>query len=196
MFSNKDVLEKLEQLDIRLNSLEEQLLKQLESAATKEHIEGVHDKFRELHDHLGALEAEKAFLGNWKNNVQELTKLTKEFGKRVNSLKTLEVGAAKKIDDRTKKSVDEKLRFLDEIHERYKDVQKNLSTVFKSTDKVSSHVEELVAISKQVKKADFELTKHAAKLKIDNDEIMRLRAENDKLKDIIAKQRRTPGPQF
>lgn len=196
MFGNKELVEQLQALHDRMDKVERSFEEGMSSLATREHVEGVHEKFTELHNHLGALEAEKASLRDWKNNVKEMTRLTKEFSKRVNSLKAFENGAAKRIDERAKKSVDEKLQFLDSIHERYKDVQKNLSIVFKSTDKVSGHIQELLTISKQIKKADFDLTKHAAKLKVDNDEIVRLRAENNKLKDIIAKQRRTPGPRF
>ena len=82
------------------------------------------------------------------------------------------------------------MNFLYETEKEYREFYESMSETKKEISSIMQEIRKFSEIAKTISKADFDLTKYANILKKEDSEKLHLMRENDKLKQLISKERR------
>ena len=190
MLTNKKELEKINESITNLSSIKEELKKDF-SELTNLQFNNQKNSLDEINKRLNDLEERNHFLSqNFEQEISKTTELNSLLKKRVDSFKLFEEMARKKIMEDVKFEISKNLQSMFETTKKYKELENYLLVLNKKIDNLSSEINKFQQISSQIKTADFELEKYVKSVSKEDAEKLRLMRENEKLKMLIAKQRR------
>jgi methyl-accepting chemotaxis protein len=125
------------------------------------------------------------------SEIETISQLSESLQKRINSFKLIEDNIKKKFCEDTKIVISEKLDFLNSIGTHYKALMENTNSIKKEIQEIIPQIKDFKEISRNIQKSDFELSKYANYIAKEDKEKLRLMQENERLKQIIAKERRS-----
>lgn len=158
----------------------------------KKRIQDTEKEFKQkLHSYE---EAGKQIIDEKRQSISKLNKICDDFQKELNDFKTLKTKLRTDVIEKATSEMKEELRTyllnvrgnIDKLNQAADEIKK-LST---NTDQILGCLNDLKDVAKNIKKEDFELTKHAEQLRKNDKEKLELMRRIDTLERLIARQRR------
>jgi len=161
----------------------------------KEGLESYKSDCKELHNELLEIKKnQKEFLAEFKDKVNETKLFNKELESEVHQFKLLKSQLQNKLIEKFEEELKNELKInterLKNDFSKYNDMQSGINMLLQKTKSISEEISKLYDISKNIKKADFEMEKFANQLKFADNEKLELMKKIDTLERLISKLRR------
>jgi hypothetical protein len=141
-----------------------------------------------LTNHFETLE--NSSITNFKNHTNEFEQLNLKLKKRIDSMLMLENILRNSFMESATSEIKKQISSLDITTKEYKKVESTLLNLNSNIKTLTNDITKFKSISSEISIADFNLSKHVKEVNLADKEKLRLMNENDRLKTIIAKQRR------
>jgi chromosome segregation ATPase len=150
----------------------------------------------ESHEHVKNInEKNNEFFRNFDENVNLMKNIKENFEKELFDFKLLKSQTQKKIlekfEEELQKELNIKLEGLNKDADQYNELKGQISNITLKVNDLSEEMNKFLAISKNIKERDFEMT-HFAKQLIDMDkEKLELMRKIDTMQKLVGRMRRT-----
>jgi chromosome segregation ATPase len=144
-------------------------------------------------DISGLKSLQDGLLTTLRTDLKEIDEVKESLKKELYEFNLLKSHLQNKILEKFERELEKELRInLEKLrteHKEYDDAKKQLETVIKKTSEISSLLNNIAEIGKNIKKEDFELTKYANQIWNADKEKLELMKKIDTLERLIAKMR-------
>jgi chromosome segregation ATPase len=158
----------------------------------KNEINSLRENVNASIDDMGAKNAE--FLKEFKENTEIISNVRHDFEKEIFQFKLLKAQLQKKILEKFEEELDQELKLqmdnLKSDSEIYNELKENIKEISAKVNGLSGEIEKFKAISQNIKREDFELTKFAKHLLEMDKEKLELMRKIDTLERLVSKIRR------
>lgn len=168
----------VDQINARLDTFDRQLSETKDAMCT-------------IIDQVSKLESNKdSSLHEFKTTMEEIKDLKQRLETNINAIAFLKDQAKKNLVSDLKNQIQKEAKAINDETVRYFELKKDITESASLLRDFNSNVSKLNEISKEIKKADFELSRHFQNIERADAEKIRLARELDKLKSLIARERR------
>jgi hypothetical protein len=129
-------------------------------------------------------------LKRYENEIARFTSLTEEFRKRLDSFQIMEKKAIDILTGIAKEKLERNIEIMKNASLGYQELQDELVKVNTSIRPLSTEIKKFSQLAGQVKEVDFTLEEYAKELRKNDTEKLKLMGENEKLRKLLAKERR------
>lgn len=176
----------------------------------KEDIKGLSNDFNELKKEVSSFKADieglktsikdsndkhEEFLKNFEKNLDVINESKESLQKEVYDFKLLKSQLQSKVLQKFEEELEKELKVnidkLKEDYDGYAELKDKVGSIKPKIDELKGAIVDLSAISKNLKKEDFELTKFANKIFAADNEKLELMRKIDTLERLISKMRRS-----
>jgi methyl-accepting chemotaxis protein len=167
--------------------------------STKEEVEKMKKSVSELNKNFESkskIMDEKIgkIVGDNEAYMQSLKKVSEEFVKELNDFKVMKTKLQRDVIEQVSSDIKKELSMyimnVKSHIESLNSAAKEIETVAKNSGKMMASMDKLNAISSEIKKEDFELSKHAQMLRQNDHEKLELLRKIDTLERLISQMRR------
>jgi len=139
-------------------------------------------------------EIQKEFLKNFRENLFVIKNLKEDFSKELYDFKLLkgqlQRSILEKFEEELQKDLEINRESLRKDMDEYGDLRKKVAEILSKLNLSSDEISKFIEISKNIKKEDFELARHANSLTEANREKLELMRKIDALERLVSKIRR------
>ena len=189
MFNKKELEEIKEQVDLLSKEIHgkfEQHQKNLLS-----HNAHTNTIFNQIQTNISELQRKNFyFTDTFEEQVQKFKTLGDKLKSTIESFKLLENVASKKLMEEMQVSIENEIKNLSHTSNKYKELEEKLSATQKRLVKIEDQLDRFLELAGKIKESDFELSRYANELRRNDKEKLELMRENEKLKTLIARERR------
>lgn len=181
----------LEEFSKKINQSIERIEKSIEASGNNFNSL-IEKKHSDVLDKIRDVDERNSFLGKeLEKEISKFKRLNENLKKRVDSLRILENWLRENFIKEVKSEMSNKMDFLDQTTADYNKFRDSLLNTKSKLMKIEEEIAKFLHISNSIKQADFELSKYAREIEKEDREKLRLMRENENLKHIISKERRS-----
>tara|TARA_Y100000310_G_scaffold216625_1_gene217701 strand:+ start:1553 stop:2128 length:576 start_codon:yes stop_codon:yes gene_type:complete len=138
----------------------------------------------------GAVENQNVLISNFKRESAAIEELKEKLENDISDFRLIKNQMPEKIFEQLKEELEPHIEGLRSNVKTFNELKSELSKSSEQVDELNSELSKFVKISKNIKAEDFELVKHARMLEKNDKEKLELVRENERLKTLIARERR------
>jgi len=149
------------------------------------------ESFNMLLEKIQQLENKQNTFGDsFDDELYKINELSQQFESRINGFKLLEHRANKHLFEEVSLQIKSQIETLFNTTKKYQELESKMVKVQESISTLNEEISKFSNIAKEIKTADFQLSKFAKQVTSENQEKLSLMRENERLKLLISKERR------